>query len=122
MLGAAHALANPLTRHFGVAHGAALSVTLPAVIRWNGASANGRYRTLLEMAGLKSGPDPADILAARISGWIRRAELPRTLRAARVRKRAIPRLAGEAAREWTGKFNPRPLDAAGAEEIYLACA
>jgi hypothetical protein len=27
-------------------------------------------------------------------------------------------LAGEAAEQWTGKFNPRPFDAKAAQEIY----
>ena len=36
MLGASHALANPLTARFGIAHGQAVGVMLPAVIRFNG--------------------------------------------------------------------------------------
>jgi alcohol dehydrogenase class IV len=36
MLGAAHALANPLTAHFGIAHGQAVGVMMPAVLRANG--------------------------------------------------------------------------------------
>lgn len=36
MLGAAHALANPLTARFGVTHGQAVGMMLPQVIRFNG--------------------------------------------------------------------------------------
>ena len=36
MLGAAHALANPLTANFGIAHGEAVALMLPHVIRHNG--------------------------------------------------------------------------------------
>jgi hypothetical protein len=32
----------------------------------------------------------------------------------------LPALADLAAEQWTGTFNPRPLDAAGALEIYRA--
>ena len=33
---------------------------------------------------------------------------------------ALPELADLAAQQWTGTFNPRPFDAAGALEIYRA--
>ena len=36
MLGAAHALANPLTAGYGIAHGEAVGLMLPHVIRVNG--------------------------------------------------------------------------------------
>ena len=35
MLGAAHSAANPLTAHFGVAHGQAVGMMLPHVVRFN---------------------------------------------------------------------------------------
>ena len=37
MLGATHALANPLTAHYDVPHGQAIALMLPHVIRFNGA-------------------------------------------------------------------------------------
>ena len=36
MLGAAHALANPLTATYGIAHGEAVALMLPHVVRFNG--------------------------------------------------------------------------------------
>src|SRR6185436_15036686 len=36
MLGAAHAAANPLTAHYGIAHGQAVGMMLPHVVRYNG--------------------------------------------------------------------------------------
>jgi alcohol dehydrogenase len=36
MLGAAHACANPLTARFGIAHGVAIALMLPHVVRYNG--------------------------------------------------------------------------------------
>ena len=35
MLGATHACANPLTTHYGTAHGASIAILLPSVVRWN---------------------------------------------------------------------------------------
>jgi alcohol dehydrogenase class IV len=46
------------------------------------------------------------------------AGLPRGLRAAGVSRNDLPVLAGHAAEQWTGRFNPRPFDAEGALELY----
>ena len=46
------------------------------------------------------------------------AGLPVCLRDAGVKEEALPRLADEAAAQWTGRFNPRSFDAAGALEIF----
>ena len=122
MLGAAHATANPLTRRHGVAHGRALAITLPRVVRWNGSAAAGACAALLRAAGTTPGDDPVESLAALLEALIRAAGLPANLAAAGVREPAFTELAEEAAQEWTGRFNPRPFDAAGALEIYRRCA
>jgi alcohol dehydrogenase class IV len=44
--------------------------------------------------------------------------LPDTLSKAGVPQKDLSMLARAAAEQWTGRFNPRPLDVAGAEEIY----
>jgi hypothetical protein len=38
-----------------------------------------------------------------------------------VTQNEIPALAADAAEQWTGTFNPRPFDVAGAIEVYT-CA
>src|SRR3954470_24387255 len=61
MLGAAHALANPLTAHHGIVHGQAIGLMLPHVIRFNGASVGHWYRDLLEGTGGANGfPKPSE--------------------------------------------------------------
>jgi alcohol dehydrogenase len=104
MLGATHACANPLTAHFGTTHGVAIAVLLPKVVRWNQESAN--YTEL------------AHDLPERLSAMAQAARLPHSLCDLRVPEPFLPQLAEEAAAQWTGKFNPRPFDAAGALEIY----
>ena len=106
MLGATHACANPLTANFNVTHGVAISVLLPHVVRWNSTVEN-RYQELYSK-------DLAEFLEKLAEA----AGLPGTLKDAGVSKESLPRLAEEAATQWTGKFNPRALDAAGALEIY----
>ncbi len=118
MLGAAHASANPLTRRYDVAHGRALAITLPRVVRWNGPATGAAYRDLLAAASIPPGDDPAETLAGRLESWIAAAGLPRDLTATRVAPSDLPALAEEAAGEWTGRFNPRAFDAAGALAVY----
>ncbi|CAN5709630.1 iron-containing alcohol dehydrogenase [soil metagenome] len=121
MLGAAHACANPLTARYDIAHGLALAIVLPHVVRWNGATARDRYAALLGAAHRRARDgDPAETLARRLEDFAVAGHLSITLSDAGVDAAAIPELAALAAQQWTGTFNPRPFDATGAEEIYRA--
>lgn len=104
MLGATHACANPLTAHFGTAHGVAIGLLLSHVVRWNAAHA-----------------DYADLrpyLPERLRELANIAGVPGNLREAGIDPALFATMAEEAEQQWTGKHNPRPLDAAGAMEIY----
>src|SRR5712691_7095831 len=107
MLGAAHACANPLTSHYGITHGLAIAALLPHVVRWNHLAVGELYREL----------DEGD-LGDRLARMAEVADLSVRLREHGVSREALPSLAEEAAAQWTGQFNPRPFDAAGAVEIY----
>lgn len=120
MLGATHACANPLTARHGTAHGVAIALLLPHVVRWNAESVGGRYAELLPLAGITDASDPAGALAARLEAFARRAGLPRRLSDIDVGASELPSLAAEAAEQWTGRFNPRPFDSAGALALYQA--
>jgi alcohol dehydrogenase len=102
MLGAAHAAANPLTAKFGAVHGHAVALMLPEVMRWNREerSATAVY---LELGGMIQEP-----LVEWVEQVIGLAKLP-DLAGCGVTKEAIPGLAADAATQWTGQFNPRPL-------------
>jgi alcohol dehydrogenase len=121
MLGGAHACANPLTARFGLTHGLALAILLPHVVRWNGTVAGDGYAALLGASEHRARDmSPAERLARQLEDLTRAAELPQKLEDAGVRSEALPELAELAAQQWTGTFNPRPFDAAGALEIYRA--
>lgn len=121
MLGAAHACANPLTARFNIAHGLALAILLPHVVRWNGVVARDRYAALLGSPRRRvRDEDPAEVLARRLEDIAVAGHLAITLSDAGVDADAIPELADLAARQWTGTFNPRPFDARAAAEIYRA--
>ena len=125
MLGAAHALANPLTARHGIAHGQAVGVMLPHVIRFNAqdAEAEGIYARLVRAAGLQSDPDrPGEVLAAAVEGLLDHAGLERRLTALAISGDELEVLAKEAAEEWTAGFNPRRVDAEHLRALYEAAS
>jgi alcohol dehydrogenase len=111
MLGATHACANPLTAHYGLTHGVAIGVLLPHVIRFNAPAVGPLYGDLIHEAGQVNGAwnAAAEALAQRITALMRAADLPTKLSDCGVSRGIFPVLADEAAQQWTGKFNPRPV-------------
>jgi alcohol dehydrogenase len=119
MLGATHACANPLTAHYGTAHGRAISMCLPTVVRFNSGAASEQYRELLGLAGVAvRGNDPGETLAFHLERLARAGGLPSRLREDGISEDDFPALALEASKQWTGTFNPRPFDESAALEIY----
>jgi alcohol dehydrogenase len=121
MLGAAHACANPLTARYNMAHGLALAILLPHVVRWNARVARDRYEALLGAPRRRvRDEDATEALARRLEDLAGAGGLALKLTDAGVDANDLPGLAAQAAAQWTGTFNPRPFDATGALEIYKA--
>jgi alcohol dehydrogenase len=123
MLGAAHSAANPLTAHFGIAHGHAVGLILPHVVRFNGQDETAReiYGRLVIEAEMPSSQEQAlATLVARLQELLVLAGLPPTLAACGVEKNAIPMLAEEAAKQWTASFNPRLVTSGDFAQFYEA--
>src|SRR5262245_24897635 len=122
MLGAAHALANPLTAHYGLTHGIAIGILLPHVVRFNASSAGFLYGDLVHDVGLLNGDQhvAAEALARHLSSLLRAADLPATLSSCGVSRSILPLLAEEASGQWTGKFNPRPVGEPELLSLYEA--
>ena len=121
MLGATHACANPLTTHYSTVHGAALAMLLPSVVRWNATVVGKQYAELLRLSNtheLSGSQDPTERLAQRLEQLAAAGGLGRSLSNAGVPQSDLQMLAEEAATQWTGSFNPRQLDFAGALEVY----
>jgi alcohol dehydrogenase len=57
-------------------------------------------------------------LAARLEQLIEAGKLPKRLRSVGIKNDDLEILADDAARQWTGTFNPRPFGASEALEIY----
>ena len=109
MLGAAHACANPLTARYNITHGIAVGLMLPSVIQFNSQAVSTLYQELY--------PSP---LHERVSELKAVARLPERLRDFEIQQADLPQLAKEAAKEWTGKFNPRQVSEVELLELYEA--
>jgi alcohol dehydrogenase len=122
MLGACHACANPLTAHYGLTHGLAIGIMLPHIIRFNAEVVSDLYAELAGEAGLLDGDRSAaaEAIAKRIIKLMQAADLPTTLSACGISPGIFPVLAEEAAEQWTGLFNPRPVTQADLLRLYQA--
>jgi alcohol dehydrogenase len=115
MLGATHALANPLTAAYGIVHGEAIGMMLPHVVRFNGEVFASWYEELLQTTAARDWPpDPAagvEGLARFVASLVEKAGLAGRLTACGVQQDRLPQLAADAATQWTGTFNPREVSA-----------
>ena len=116
MLGAAHSAANPLTARFGVVHGQAVGLMLPAVIAFNARDplAHERYMELSEAADL----GPIEEFVAELEVLLDVARMREGLSQYGIDPKQFPSLAKEAAQQWTASFNPRPIAAEDFERLY----
>jgi alcohol dehydrogenase len=117
MLGAAHSAANPLTAHYGLVHGQAVGLMLPAVVGFNAQdpTAQARYHELAAEADLGA----IDELIGELHTILDVARMREGLGKLGITRDALPRLAAEAAQQWTATFNPRPITAEDFEELYV---
>jgi alcohol dehydrogenase len=122
MLGATHALANPLTADYGIVHGEAIGIMLPHVIRFNAEQVGGWYRALMEVtAGVNGAPQSSanvDGLVTLVEQLVGQAQLAQTLSECGVEAERLPTLAAAAAQQWTGRFNPREVGEQDLLELY----
>jgi alcohol dehydrogenase len=118
MLGAAHSLANPLTAHCAMVHGHAVGLLLPEVVAFNtaGERAANTYADLAQLAGVSGAAALPDALRERVA----LAGLATRLRDCAVPRDLLATLAGEAAQQWTARFNPRPVAAPELLRLYEA--
>ncbi|NND96724.1 MAG: iron-containing alcohol dehydrogenase [Pirellulaceae bacterium] len=123
MLGAAHATANPLTAHHDITHGQAVGMMLPAVIRFNGSAHADWYAELLrEVDPTVPTAEAPERLAQMIVAWLREAGLATSLDELSIPSSGIDTFVQDALKQWTGTFNPIPLDAQLVSELYRAVA
>ena len=141
MLGAAHALANPLTATFGVPHGQAVGLMMPHVVRFNSHQVESRYAELLRLLApdqlaspkvqAQNQPSAADCIASLFQSWLSKAGLATSLSQlpqwpthlandAADLKATLGLLAASAQKQWTATFNPRVTSEFDMQQLYLA--
>lgn len=119
MLGAAHATANPLTASHDITHGQAVGLMLPAVIRMNGLQHPQWYAELLsELEPVNDVQLAPERLAQVIESFLDSAGLARSFEQLNISPEQIPAFTEEALRQWTGTFNPIPLDRDRVQSLY----
>lgn len=130
MLGSAHALANPLTAFLGVAHGQAVGMMMPFVVRFNHDVVEHRYRELAHLLPGVSYEDRrsgSEIIADRFTDWLQLAGL--CTRLTQLENWSAPpdspqfetrisEMADMASKQWTGAFNPRAASVDDYSRIY----
>lgn len=120
MLGICHACANPLTAHYGITHGTAISLLLPHVIRFNASAAEHLYADIASVNSLGNGEPASEALARRVAQLAAVAGLPTRLRDCGVSDSILSLLAEEARQQWTANFNPRPASEDDLISVYRA--
>ncbi len=141
MLGAAHALANPLTATLGVPHGQAVGLMMPHVIRFNASVVEDRYAELARLlpdawqsdvsanASQKALPPASETIVSCFIRWMTDANLEIALEGlpqwpkeligkAEGTEIFLRELASSAAKQWTALFNPKPVQESDLLELY----
>jgi len=129
MLGAAHALANPLTAQFNVTHGQAVGLMLPHVVRFNASRSsdvNAWYAELWRDVAhtplgrvVGAGLSPFDALASYVKNLAGTAGLHTELASCGITENDVSKLAVDATKQWTGNFNPCPLQEGDFRQLYI---
>jgi alcohol dehydrogenase len=117
MLGAAHAMANPITAKLNLDHGIAVGLVLPYVIEFNSQTNQELYRGFI--TGMNNnGSHVPEQLKYQIDKYFDMANMPKNLTHYGIGEGDIDSLATEALQNWTAKFNPRPLEKSDFLDLY----
>jgi alcohol dehydrogenase class IV len=93
---------------------------LPHVVRYNSVEVGSLYGALAEDAKLcdQEDPEAADLLALYLRNLAKQAGCPANLSGCEGIGDLLTTLSEEAALQWTGKFNPREVDAQSLRTLY----
>jgi alcohol dehydrogenase class IV len=108
-----HPLSYPITLDYGVPHGFACAIFLPAVIRFNAQAIVNRFRDLLRILNLSS----VEAFADKVDSFLEKLKAPRRLSGLGVKEKDFPGIAKRGVGRSTA-WNPRPM---AEENIIQIC-
>lgn len=117
-LGAAHSLSHPLSSEFGIQHGLANAIALPAVVRFNGEQDSTLYARVVSALGLNANNDPAQQVVDFLDEFNRSIGITQKLRDLKVPENKLPLLASKAIQDVCHQSNPRQCTEADMLRLY----
>ena len=109
MLGAAHAMANPITARKNIDHGIAVGLVLPYIIEYNSVNNVDIYDGFFTKNKMNGHP-VGDVLISQLDKYFKLANMSSKLRDYGIDESEIESLAIEATKNWTAQFNPRKVE------------
>jgi alcohol dehydrogenase class IV len=122
-VGAAHALAHPLSDAVGMPHGLANAIVLPAVMEFNATAAPGRYAAIgraMGVEGCSSDEEAAQAGVRAVKDFLGGLGIPLRLRDAEVGASMVPELASHAVEDESHVTNPRACTEEDLRGLYEA--
>jgi len=118
-LGAAHSLSHPLSSEFGIQHGLANAIALPAVVFFNGVQDSVQYVRITGALGCSESPDhPASWVADYLNEFNRSIGITQRLRDLNVPRESLPELAVKAMEDGCHLSNPRKCTETDMLQLY----
>ena len=124
-IGAAHSMANPLTKHFNITHGIAVGMVLPYVMLFNTPSQPKKYKQIALALGVKSeeGEDDRSVGrkgAIKLRSLLDHLSLPNNLLKMGVNEDLIPTMAQEALAQLSIDYNPVKPDLQQMKDLFYS--
>ena len=118
-LGAAHSLSHPLSSEFGIQHGLANAIALPAVVRFNGQQDSAQYERIAMSLGCSESPDdPASWTADFLEEFNHSIGITQRLQDLKVPHEKLPELAVKAMEDGCHLSNPRQCTEQDLLQLY----
>jgi alcohol dehydrogenase class IV len=124
-IGAAHSMANPLTKHFGIRHGIAVGMVFPYVMLFNIPSQPEKYKRVALALGVTLEKGEDDLIlsrkgASKFRSLLDQLSLPNNLSKMGVKEDLIPTMAHEALEQLSIDYNPVKPDIQQMTDLFYS--